>query len=222
MAKELPYFRFTPQEWQNGDIGIESYELKGIFIDVCSFYWVKDCSITKAMLKKRFKDASDLIDQLFLLGILKDKQGSEFIEIFFLDEQFDVLSKLRKARQEAGSKGGKQKSSKAKASTKQNSSYKDKDKDKDKDNSFDFFWDEFHKTTGKNKTDREAALKYWVKLTEQEKEKAVKSISPYFNSIDNPKFVKKARTYLSDKNFNDEFKQKSNRAIGMHSSGMVY
>ena len=49
MAKELPYFRFTVQDWQNKDISLESYEMKGLFIDICGFYsWhCKICYIGK-------------------------------------------------------------------------------------------------------------------------------------------------------------------------------
>ena len=133
MAKELPYFRFTSQEWQNGLISLESYHLKGLFIDVCAYYWVQNCSITKAMLGKKFSNDKTELNELVKLGILKvDKNDN--VSIDFLDDQFDALSNLRKKRQLAGRKGGKQKSSNAKAKLKQNSSYKDKDKDKDKDN----------------------------------------------------------------------------------------
>lgn len=133
MAKELPYFRFTVQEWQNGDIGIESYELKGLFIDICGFYWIKDCTVSVPMLQKRFSNAKDLLEQLFDLGIIK-VDDSDNASINFLDEQFDMLSENRKRRQQAGKKGGLAKSSNAKAMLKQSSSYKDKDKDKEKDN----------------------------------------------------------------------------------------
>jgi len=139
MAKELPYFRFTSQEWQNGDIGLESYELKGLFIDICAYYWIKDCSITLAMLEKRFRDAKELIKELIYLEILKHEVDEDTISIFFLNEQFDLLSEKRKKRQEAGKIGGLQKASNAKAMLEQNPSYKDKDKDKeeDKDNNKD-------------------------------------------------------------------------------------
>ena len=149
MAKELPYFRFTPQEWQNGDISLERYELRGIFIEICSYYWVKDCSITKAMLEKRYSNEKALIDELVNLGILSFQESGDFIKISFLDDQFDTLSESRKRRQEAGSKGGKAKSSKAKAKLKQSSSYKDKDKDKDKDKE-DMFFNAFKTITKKN------------------------------------------------------------------------
>lgn len=133
MAKELPYFRFTSQEWQNGDISLESYELKGIFMDICAFYWIKDCSITLAMLEKRFRSDKELLNELLELEIIKIDNDSDFLHINFLDEQFDMLSEQRKRRQKAGSKGGKKKSSNAKAKLKQSSSYKDKDKDNNKD-----------------------------------------------------------------------------------------
>ena len=132
MAKELPYFRFTSSEWQNGNISLESYEMKGLFIDICSYYWVQDCSITLAMLEKRFKDAKELIKELLELDIFYYDLQSGFITISFLNEQFDILSESRKRRQGAGSAGGKKRASNAKAMLKQSSSYKDKDKDKDK------------------------------------------------------------------------------------------
>ena len=39
MAKELPYFKFEPNEWENGNIQMLSREEKGLFIDLCSMYW---------------------------------------------------------------------------------------------------------------------------------------------------------------------------------------
>lgn len=129
MAKDLPYFRFTPQEWQNGDISLESYELQGFFINICCYYWVQNCSITKAMLEKKFRHDISLLEQLEKANIFHHNKKTDFIKISFLDEQFDILSTKRKLRQEAGSKGGKQKSSNATNLLKQKSSYKDKDKD---------------------------------------------------------------------------------------------
>jgi hypothetical protein len=119
MAKELPYFRFTPQEWQNGDIGIEPFDVKGLFIDVCAFYWVRDCSVTVAMLDKRYSHAKELLDQLYKSGIISNTENSDFVSISFLNEQYDMLSTKRKMRQEAGRAGGLAKSSNAKAMLKQ-------------------------------------------------------------------------------------------------------
>jgi len=124
MATELPYFRFTVQEWQNGDISLERFELQGLFISICGFYWLQDCSITLALLQKKFN--TNMIQELIDLGILKHENRHDKIEIVFLNKQYDLLSEKRKQRQIAGSKGGN-----AKAKLKQKGSYKDKDKDKD-------------------------------------------------------------------------------------------
>jgi len=67
------------------------------------------------------------------------------------------------------------------------------------------FFDDYHLITKIKKTDKLATEKYWKKLTDIEKKKAHENILNYYNSINDKKYVKKCRTYLSDKNFNDEF-----------------
>ncbi len=39
MAKELPYFKFEPNQWENGNIQMLSRNDKGLFIDLCAMYW---------------------------------------------------------------------------------------------------------------------------------------------------------------------------------------
>ena len=73
---------------------------------------------------------------------------------------------------------------------------------------FKTFWEDYHRLSQKTKSDRAAAEKYWNRLSQKEKGLAIKNIEPYVKSIDNLKYVKKARTYLADKNFNDEFEVK--------------
>lgn len=70
---------------------------------------------------------------------------------------------------------------------------------------FEVFWKNYHEITGLPKTDREAAQKYWKKLTNKETIQANSNIENYYNSLKDKKYCKKARTYLADKNFNDEF-----------------
>lgn len=158
MAQELPYFRFTVQEWQNGNISLERFELQGLFISICGFYWLQDCSVTLALLQKKFSNAK-LINELIELGILKHEKKYDKINIDFLMTQFDLLSEKRKLRQSAGSKGGN-----AKAMLKQKHSYKDKDKDnnKDKDNSLSIF-DSFRKKYLGTKKGNDTEFKTFVK-----------------------------------------------------------
>ena len=78
---------------------------------------------------------------------------------------------------------------------------------------FSFFWDRYHSATGLIKSDKEAALKYWNKMTKSERDKAVEKIQLYSDSVSDKKYCKKARTYLADKNFNDEFLYKSVHSV---------
>lgn len=86
-----------------------------------------------------------------------------------------------------------------------------KDKNNKEEFQFNSFWDKFHFITNKPKTDKESSSKYWNKLSLIEKEKAINNIYLYYQSLDDKKYCKKARTYLSDKNFNDEFKVKQDK-----------
>lgn len=70
---------------------------------------------------------------------------------------------------------------------------------------FSLFWDSYHTISGMIKTDKDSAEKHWKKLKKEEQQKAIDNIKPYYDSLNDKKFCKKARTYLSDKNFNDEF-----------------
>ena len=76
---------------------------------------------------------------------------------------------------------------------------------KDKD-LFDEFWELYHNTTNLHKTDREATKKKWSRLNSKEKSLASnKEILETYCFYTNIKYRKKARTYLEDKNFNDEY-----------------
>jgi len=106
MSKELPYFRFNVSEWLNDDISVESYKIKGIFSDICAYYWFKDCIIDLKTLKKRFKNCKSSVDLLIKLSIIKHDNETDAVNILFLDAQYDMLSEKRKKHQEAGRKGG--------------------------------------------------------------------------------------------------------------------
>ena len=150
MAEEIPYFRFTASEWLTGDISYAEDNLKGVFADIVAFYWSRDCSITQAKLKQCFSKKETEIKQLFSLGVLKESGTNGRVQISFLDRQFTKLSDIRKARQDAGSQGGKQKPSKPQAKKKQKPSYKDKDKYKDKDNIYKEIIKKINSLSGKN------------------------------------------------------------------------
>lgn len=125
-------------------------------------------------------------------------------------------NKISEARSRAGSEGGK-KSAFAQAKLQANTQAKHQanseyeyennivvNKEEKTDSLFEGFWEEYHNRTTKPKEDKEAAFKKWKQLTKEEKRKAIDMIEAYSRSND-PRYLKKARTYLGDKSFNNEF-----------------
>mgnify|MGYP003659608547 CR=1 FL=1 len=102
MAKDLPYFKFFVSEWNDGDITLEDYKRQGLFINICSYYWSKECNVPAKVLYKKFKELIEDIDYLICEGHLKSLEG--FIRISFLDEQKQERLKTSKKNSEAGKK----------------------------------------------------------------------------------------------------------------------
>jgi len=85
MAKELPYFKFYINDWFNGDITLETFDTQGFFINVCSYYWSKDCDLTFVNLLKKFRDNEEKVNTLINCGVIKIEK--DFVIINFLNEQ---------------------------------------------------------------------------------------------------------------------------------------
>ena len=103
--KELPYFKYFPDEWINGDVTLLPFDLQGIFINVCGYYWKRNCSIAITKLKLRYstvieKQWQTLIDS----GVMKIDSKNNVI-IAFLDEQWNDLQSERDQKVYAGKLG---------------------------------------------------------------------------------------------------------------------
>jgi hypothetical protein len=85
---------------------------------------------------------------------------------------------------------------------------------------FDEFWKSYHEYAKKfnsvfRATDKEAAEKYWKKLTKKEKELAFNNYKLFINATCETmgvRYIKKGYTYLRDKSFNDEFSYKEEKS----------
>ena len=207
MAKDLPYFKFFCSEWNDGDITLESYKTQGIFINICSYYWSNECDVTLKNLKKKFRSNTEDIDYLIKERLIKSKE--DYISISFLDEQCIERGKLSNTNSKnAKSRWDKireksERNANASDSQSENNAIKKREEKKRKD--IDEFWDLYHSISKKLKSDLQPSIKHWDKLTETEKEKAKCNIKAYIDSVNDPKYIVKARTYLADKKFNDEF-----------------
>ncbi|RZJ47685.1 MAG: hypothetical protein EOO44_22130, partial [Flavobacterium sp.] len=106
MSKELPYFKFFVNEWITGDITLEDYEVQGLFINICSYYWSKDCKITLTNVKKKFKSAAPASFEALISAKIMKVDKNDFMTISFLNEQKSSRVKLGLKNSENGKKGG--------------------------------------------------------------------------------------------------------------------
>ena len=103
MAKELPYFKFEPAEYITKDISFCSYAAQGLFINLCSHYWQRNCEMTLSQAERRFKD-KDLLNELLDEKIISHVNGKLIIK--FLIEQRDEAIEKSKVNKANGSLGG--------------------------------------------------------------------------------------------------------------------
>ena len=94
MAKDLPYFKFFVSEWNDGDITLEDYKIQGLFINVCAYYWSRECNLDYTTLLKKFKHNVNDINIIIESDLIK--LDGDTIYINFLDEQCNERGKLSK------------------------------------------------------------------------------------------------------------------------------
>ena len=103
MAKDLPYFKFFVSEWNDGDITLEDYEVQGLFINLCSYYWSNECDLLFSKAEKKYRNAPEDLWQTLLDNNLI-KEVDKYLVISFLDEQQDERRKTSKRNSENGKK----------------------------------------------------------------------------------------------------------------------
>ena len=223
MAKELPFFKFEPNQWENGNIQINTREDKGLFIDLCSMYWSRLGDVPfKLAVQKLCNGNADAFDSLLdsnIFAVIDD-----MICIDFLNEQllgFEENSKVKsknardgwiKRRLEGKSKATSSNRN-ASASNPQSEKHAIREEKIREENtdiilypSFEDFWDEYNKKSG-NKKDCE---KKWNKIDQKTKEKIIDHVKDYVISTPEVSFRKNPETYLNQEHWNNEILIKEN------------
>ena len=99
--KELPYFKFHPNQWITGSISFLELDQQGAFMKLCCYYWSKECNVT-------YKQYTAIVPEhcqtLIEFGIVKESAG--FIKIDWLDDQLKERKQAHNKRVKAGTKGG--------------------------------------------------------------------------------------------------------------------
>ncbi|HRC82057.1 MAG TPA: hypothetical protein PLF27_11810 [Sedimentibacter sp.] len=201
MAKELPYFKFQPSEWVTGDITLCSMEAQGLFINLCCFYWIKDCSISLTNAQQRFSNHVTSLEELLSKEIIKVNSDNKII-IEFLDEQMQKFSDISAKRSKSGSMraqaNAKQMQSKCKANA---NILRDRERDREDINiPFEIFWDSY----GRKEGDKSACIKKWHKLKDEDRQKIIDTLPVFLSKIKDKQFQPYPATYLNQQRWNDE------------------
>lgn len=99
MAKELPFFKFEPAQWENGNIQLCSFELQGVFVSVCSMYWQRLGDLPyKLAVQKICKGNATALDSLISEDVIKLIEGHLCID--FLNEQLSEFENTSKVNSE--------------------------------------------------------------------------------------------------------------------------
>lgn len=114
MAKELPYFKFEPSQWENGTIQLCTFEQQGVFIAVCSMYWQRVGDLPyKLAVQKICRGNAVALDSLYDQGIFTIVDG--MICIDFLNEQLAEFNNLSAVNAENARLGWEKRRNKATA-----------------------------------------------------------------------------------------------------------
>ena len=133
MPEGLPYFKFYVAEWSNGKIAVEDFQVQGIFINICAYYWTRNGNVKFSELEKKFPKIkrkycrvlfeNEIIKienetKIFENGAKKNenetkKNKNEKITISFLDEQLTEREKISKQNSANGKLGGRKREASA-------------------------------------------------------------------------------------------------------------
>jgi len=209
MAKELPYFKFEPNQWENGNIQICSHEEKGVYHDLCSMYWSRLGDVSyKLAVQKICGGNATALDSLYEENIIDIQDGA--ICIHFLNEQLLEFENTSTQNSENARKGWeKRRKEKPKATalnpqSDRNAIREEKIREKEiienkKKELFERFWNLYDK-----KTNRDKCLKKFLTLKSEEMEQIFRQLPEYVKATPDKKFRKDPSTYLNNKSFNDE------------------
>jgi hypothetical protein len=99
MAKDSPWFKWIPSEWNDGQISLCTYAAKGLFADLCSLYWSREGDLSRDFAQAKLPAPPELWQELFSREIYSLDEGK--IVVKFLDEQLSERVETSKKAKES-------------------------------------------------------------------------------------------------------------------------
>jgi len=201
MAKELPYFKFEPSEWQNGNVQMCTVESRILFIDICCSYWQRLGDLPYAFaLQKHCGGIESALQELCDNEILHIKDNKICIE--FLDEQLgERYEKSTKASKSAHSRWSKTKNANASKTQCENDAKRKEEKreeDTNKEQQFNLFWERYEKKGTSKK-----AKERFMKLTDEQIDKCFEVVDAYVLSTPDKQYRKGLESWILNECWND-------------------
>lgn len=205
MAKELPYFKFEPSEWLEGNIQICSDEAVVCFINLASGYWLKLGELSYAFaLQKYCRRNASIIQELIdneIITLNDDKINIKFLDDL-LNEREAVSDKRRRAAEKRWNDANA-----LQVESKSNAKREEKRREKKNVNiSFIEFWNLYDKKIG-NKIKCEEK---WNRLKDSEREKIIDTLPKFKSNIKDKQYQPHPLTYLNNRRWEDEIQEKEN------------
>jgi hypothetical protein len=105
MKNPYPHFKYMPLKHIFGRIQFCTPAAKGIFIDICSYYWLQGCDMTETDLRKRFRENPDQLEELLLEKVIVIRKGKVCISFLISQcKEFTKKSKMNSINGKAGAK----------------------------------------------------------------------------------------------------------------------
>ena len=214
MAKELPYFKFEPNQWENGNIQMLSREDKGLFVDLCSMYWSRLGDVPyKLAIQKLCAGNATALNPLCEEKIIEVIDANIFIK--FLSEQlneFEDVSKQNSNNAKEGwekrrkQRGESERNATALISQCENDAIREDKIKEDKiniislslENDFLTFWNIYNK-----KNDSKKCRDKFFKLPKKDIDKILEVVKDYVNSTPEIQYRKNPLTWLNGKCWED-------------------
>ena len=95
----LKWFKFYPQTWITGRIMMESYTVKGVFIDCCNLLFTRECDVDEEMLREYIRN-DKAIDRLFKRGFMRIENEQVVID-WICEEVEGAVNRTKLAQEKA-------------------------------------------------------------------------------------------------------------------------
>ncbi len=219
--ERLNWFKFDPTKWLTGRINRAPANVQVSFLRLCCIYWVEECNMDAERAELECGEE----EYQYLLKYKIIKQLGSNVHIDFLDDNMDEVMATSKKNSVNAALGWQKRKVRKEAIAMPNDAVamrshkvampnhaeekrieenREEEKRKEENRNdklvwFEDFWNRFDK-----KTEKPDAIREWLKLTDNEINKALDAVDLYVQSTHDKQYRKAAHRWLKKKGWEDE------------------